>query len=335
MNCSVLGAGSWGIALANHCAGLGHRVTMWEFDPAMAGQLDRERQRESVLPGIRIAGSIRIISDLGRALSHAKLVLLVLPTHVIREVLRGIARAGLPSGAILVGCSKGLEQDTHNRVSEIVSAELPERPAGLFAVLSGPSHAEEVSRNIPTAIVAASEQEAVAVQIQKNLNSASFRVYRSHDITGVELGGALKNVIAIAAGICDGAGFGDNTKAALQPRGLAEIARLGRKLEADPNTFAGLSGMGDLIVTCMSRHSRNRHVGEQIGRGRKLDDILAEMTMVAEGVRTCRAAVALAAQHKVEMPICGQVHDVLFRDKEPVQAMQDLMTREVKPEVWY
>lgn len=287
-----------------------------------------------MLPGIAISNDIAISSDLEQVLDESELILLVIPSHFVRQVLKKVARVKIYHDAVIVSCTKGIENETLMRMSEIVRDEVAGFDLESLAVLSGPSHAEEVSRQIPTAVVVASAGDEVARFVQSSLNSPVFRLYRSNDVVGVELGGSLKNVIAIAAGICDGAGFGDNTKAALQPRGLAEMARLGRRLNADPETFAGLSGMGDLIVTCMSRHSRNRYVGEQIGKGKKLDEILREMTMVAEGVRTCKAAVALAQKHDVEMPICSEVHNVLFEDKSPRQAMADLMNREVKPEVW-
>ena len=332
---AVLGAGSWGIALANHCADVGHHVSLWEFDAQMARQLHETRERPSVLPGTRIREQITITSDLGQAVYDSKITLLVVPSHVARSVIQQLTVQIFPKSSLLISCTKGIENGSHLRISEIVKQELPDYDFENFAVLSGPSHAEEVSKNIPTAVVVAAKRDEISSYIQKVLNSRHFRIYRSHDVVGVELGGALKNVIAIAAGICDGAGFGDNTKAALQPRGLAEIARLGRVFNADPLTFAGLSGMGDLIVTCMSRHSRNRFVGEQIGRGKTLQQVLDEMVMVAEGVRTCKSAVALAEKHHIDMPISREVYNVLFKNKEPKKAMEDLMGREVKPEVWF
>lgn len=331
---SVLGAGGWGITLANYCSRLGHSVRLWEFDPAEAARLTSERSRFSVLPGATIDQEIVITADLQRAVESSEIILQVVPSQFARGVLHQIAQIHLDANPLLVNCAKGIENGSEMRISEIVRQELPELPDECYAVLSGPSHAEEVSRGVPSAVVIASTSEENALLLQRELSSRTLRCYRSHDVIGVELGGALKNVIAIAAGICDGSGFGDNTKAALQPRGLAEIARLGRKLGADLMTFAGLSGMGDLIVTCMSRHSRNRFVGEEIGRGRSLQDILGEMVMVAEGVRTCKSAVALARRCNVELPICEQVHQVLFERKEPLQALEELMARDAKPEVW-
>ncbi len=332
---AVLGAGGWGIALANYCSGLGHRVALWEFDPDEAERLRHERTRSSVLPGVPITAGITITADLQQALDKAEVILLVVPSHIVRSVLRQVATIVPTPQAIMVNCAKGIENGTQMRMSEVFAEELPGLPQNHYAVLSGPSHAEEVSRQIPTAVVVAAISEEIAASLQKMLVSKSFRLYRSRDVVGVELGGALKNVIAIAAGICDGAGFGDNSKAALQPRGLAEIARLGRKLGAEPLTFAGLSGMGDLIVTCMSRHSRNRYLGEQLGLGRKLDEVLNSMKMVAEGVRTCRSAVALSHAFGVELPICQQVYHILFEGREPRTALEELMNREIKPEVWF
>ena len=268
-----------------------------------------------MLPGVDIHPAVHITSDLAWALSECQVVLCVTPSHVTRNVLRAAAQCALPPQVLWVSCTKGLETETQMRISEIVQQELPWLPVEQYAVLSGPSHAEEVCRRIPTAVVIACQSEKNASLLQKLMSGDFFRCYRSHDIIGVELGGSLKNVIAIAAGICDGAGFGDNTKAALQPRGLAEIARLGKKMGAELLTFAGLSGMGDLIVTCMSRHSRNRFVGEEIGKGKKLSEILHNMTMVAEGVRTSQSAVVLAERYKVEMPICKQIFSILYREK--------------------
>ncbi|RPI00755.1 MAG: NAD(P)-dependent glycerol-3-phosphate dehydrogenase [Calditrichaeota bacterium] len=335
MQIAILGAGSWGIALANHCHSIGHFVTLWEFDSAAAQELQLTRMRESVLKGISLQPDIAVTSDLGFAVVRADVILTVTPSHVVRDVLRQLNTISLRESAVLVNCAKGIEIDTLSRISQIVKEELTAQHIKGYVVLSGPSHAEEVSRNIPTAIVAASEDDILARYIQQALSSIWLRIYRSCDVIGVELGGSLKNVIAIAAGVCDGAGFGDNTKAALQPRGLAEIARLGQKLGADPLTFSGLSGMGDLIVTCMSRHSRNRYVGEQIGQGKTLSEILDNMIMVAEGVLTSKAAVALAEKFSVELPICTEVYRLLYENKNTREALTDLLTREAKPEIWF
>ena len=335
INIAVLGAGSWGIALAIHCQKLGHNVSLWEFDAEAAQQLGTSRERPRVLKDAIIPQSIKITSDIEEAVHSAEIVLSVVPSHVARNVLQQLAKANMNKDVVLVSCTKGLEIDSLCRISEIVEQEMSSDVFKRITVLSGPSHAEEVSRGIPTAIVAASIDDIVARFVQQSITGINFRIYRSGDVVGVELGGSLKNVIAIAAGICDGAGFGDNTKAALQPRGLAEISRLGVKMGAKALTFSGLSGMGDLIVTCMSRHSRNRFFGEEIGKGRKVDEILKSMTMVAEGVRTSRAVVKLAKAKNVEMPICSQVHKILFEGKDLKSALQELLNREVKPEFWH
>ena len=332
---TILGAGGWGITLANLCRSVGLGVVLWEFDPDAADKLRRTRVRDEVLPGVKVHREVAITHELGEAVKASRFIFLVVPSHVVRPVLRSLNKVTMAGEAILVNCTKGLEIETHKRISELVREELVRFDFDNYVVLSGPSHAEEVSKSIPTAVVVASNDPKKAKAVQKSLNTPVFRLYTSRDVIGVEIGGALKNIIAIAAGICDGAGFGDNTKAALLPRGLAEIVRLGRKAGADPLTFSGLSGMGDLVATCMSRHSRNRYVGEQIGKGRTLADVLAGMTMVAEGVKTCKAAKRLAGKLLVEMPICHQVYKVLFNGKDPKQAMQDLMTRKVKSEIWY
>jgi glycerol-3-phosphate dehydrogenase (NAD(P)+) len=332
---TTLGVGGWGITLANLCRSVGLSVVLWEFDPDAADKLRRDRVRDEVLPGVEIHRDVVITHELDEAVKASRLIFLVIPSHVVRSVLRGLNKITMACDAILINCTKGLEIETQMRISELAREELVHFDFDNYVVLSGPSHAEEVSRNIPTAVVVASSDIKKAKTVQKSLNTSAFRLYTSRDVIGVEIGGALKNIIAIAAGICDGTGFGDNTKAALLPRGLAEIVRLGRKAGADPLTFSGLSGMGDLVATCMSRHSRNRYVGEQIGKGRALTDVLSGMTMVAEGVKTCKAAQRLARKLQVEMPICHQVHKVLFDGKEPKQAMQDLMTRKVKSEIWY
>ncbi len=332
---AVLGAGGWGITLANHCIKSGQRVSLWEFDSQAAQKLNRERKRDKVLPGIPVHPDIDITDDIEKAVSGATMILLVVPSHVARSVIKQLHSLPNLEKSVLVNCAKGIENDSLCRISQIVEQKLPPIVASRYAVLSGPSHAEEVSRGIPTAVVVASKDDPLARFVQETLTSHFFRVYRSHDVVGVELGGSLKNVIAIAAGICDGAGFGDNTKAALQPRGLAEITRLGQEMKANPMTFAGLSGIGDLIVTCMSKHSRNRYLGEQIGKGKTLDEVLENMVMVAEGVRTCKSVIALAKKYNVEMPISQEVYNVLFEQKDAKSALEDLFNREVKPEIWY
>jgi glycerol-3-phosphate dehydrogenase (NAD(P)+) len=331
---TVLGAGSWGIALALVLEYNGHDVTLWEFRPDAAERLNQTRDAKEFLPGIKIPVSIQVKDDLEQACTDKNILIVAVPSHVVRSVGERLNKLAFEDLPILVNVAKGIENDTLMRMSELLEQTIHWANKDNIVTLSGPSHAEEVSRQIPTAIVSASVNLNTAELIQQVFMNEYFRVYTNQDIIGVELGGALKNIIAIAAGICDGAGFGDNTKAALQPRGLVEIVRLGTAMGAEPITFAGLSGMGDLIVTCMSRHSRNRYVGEQIGKGRKLDDILKEMVMVAEGVKTTRSAYQLSRKYNVEMPITEQVYQILFEGKDARDALKELMMRGPKEEKW-
>jgi glycerol-3-phosphate dehydrogenase (NAD(P)+) len=306
---------------------------MWEFDPDLAEILNKKRQNKDFLSGVVLPDSIEVTSDLEPAVTDKDQILIVLPSHVVRTVAQRLKRINLKD-SILVSCSKGIENETLKRMSEVIEETLPSLGPENIVVLSGPSHAEEVGVGIPTVVVAASTQSGASLKVQEAFMCPSFRVYTNEDVTGVELGGALKNVIAIAAGISDGVGFGDNTKAALLNRGIVEITRLGTTMGADPITFAGLSGMGDLIVTCTSRHSRNRYVGEQIGKGKTLLEVLDSMVQVAEGVRTTKSAYHLSQKLKVEMPITEEVYRVLFEEKQPRDAVYDLMTREPKAEDW-
>jgi glycerol-3-phosphate dehydrogenase (NAD(P)+) len=300
----------------------------------VARQLKVVRENKQSLPGVKIPQEIVISSSFEQIVSGKDLIVIAVPSHVARSVGKKVNRFEGLDNIILVSVTKGIENRTLLRISQVLLETINWLDEAKLAVLSGPSHAEEVSRKIPTAVVVASRNHKTAELVQKVFMSPEFRVYTSDDVIGVELGGSLKNIIAIAAGICDGAGFGDNTKAALQPRGLAEIVRLGVKMGANPLTFAGLSGMGDLIVTCMSQYSRNRYVGEQIGKGRKLEEVLNEMVMVAEGVRTTRSAHQLSKKYGVEMPITGEVYKILFQGKDPKAAVYDLMSRDAKPESW-
>ena len=336
---AVLGAGSWGIASSVLLSSNGHQVTLWEFDHQEMSRLCTRRENKQKLPGIVIPKEIEITDDLTSATLGAEMLSLALPSHTVREVAKKLAMIDLSAGSIgndpvVVNLSKGIENDTLCRMSEILKEELPSNLHDKIATLSGPSHAEEVSAKIPTTVVVASFREEIAKKIQQTFMTPYFRVYTNRDIIGVELGGSLKNVIAIASGISDGMGLGDNSRGALVTRGLAEIVRLGEKLGAKRETFAGLSGLGDLVTTCISKYSRNRFVGEQIGKGKTLDQVLKEMTMVAEGVKTTKSAYQLSIKHKVEMPITEQVYKVLFEDKQPQQAIAELMTRDPKSEIW-
>jgi glycerol-3-phosphate dehydrogenase (NAD(P)+) len=331
---AVLGAGSWGIAVAVLLSGKGHEVTLWEFDANDADKLLSLREHPAKLPGIKIPSKVAITNDLSLAMHGCQGVVLALPSHTMRQSAKVISGLLTDQAQFIVSLAKGIENNTLCRMSEVLVQELPKKYINQISTLSGPSHAEEVSREIPTTVVTASYRPEVATLIQEAFTTNTFRVYTSDDLIGVELGGSLKNVIAIAAGVLQGLRLGDNTIGALMTRGLAEMVRLGRKLGADPLTFSGLSGVGDLITTCISKHSRNRYVGEQLGLGRKLPDILGSMAMVAEGVKTTKSAFELAKIHNVEMPITTQMYNILFEEKEPAKAVNDLMTRSLKPEIW-
>lgn len=330
---AVLGAGGWGIAIACLLDECGQAPVLWEFDPVAAERLQRSRELPSKLPGISIPAAIEITSNLERAVTGSQVVCVVVPSHTVRNVMARLSTIR-PDYSLLVNFSKGLEVSSLKRLSEVIEHELRDVYHEAVVTVSGPSHAEEVARHIPTAVVAASHSMEQATAAQALFSTDFFRVYTNMDIVGVELGGSLKNVIAIAAGIIDGLELGDNTKGALMTRGIAEMTRLGERLGAQAATFAGLAGIGDLITTCTSRHSRNRFVGEQIGRGKTLDEVLAEMDMVAEGVKSTEAAMRLAEQSDVEMPITAEVYQVLFENKPAAAALGDLMTRELKPETW-
>lgn len=331
MKVAVIGGGSWGGALAVLLNDNGCRVAVWEFDARLVERYKRGERENPLLPGSRFPLEVRVENDLEPVLEGAGMVLLAVPSHVLREVLGGL-RPLLPRDTILVDVAKGIEQKTLLRMSELAAECLPGHDPACYVCLSGPSHAEEVSRRLPTTIVAAAREIEQARRVQSVFANEVFRVYTNDDLVGVELGGALKNVVALASGMCDGLGFGDNTKGALLTRGMVEIARLGQALGGRPETFWGLSGMGDLITTCMSRHSRNRHVGEELGRGRPLKEILAGMSMVAEGVRTTDSAWELAGKHGVQMPITQAVHRILFESARPREEVYRLMTRTLKEE---
>ena len=331
MKVTVLGAGSWGTTLALVLHENRHEVNLWSYKTAHADLMREKRENPQFLPGIPLPPMLRILTDLEEACSNRELIIAAVPAQFLRSVLEKIADLDLER-TIICNVAKGIEVDTLMTMSEVMLDVLEHERKENLAILSGPSHAEEVCRKLPTAVVVSSYKHKTSKIVQDAFMTSYFRVYMNEDIRGVELGGAIKNVIAIAAGISDGAGFGDNTKAAIMTRGVYEITRLGVKMGAQPITFAGLSGIGDLIVTCMSKHSRNRFVGEQVGKGRKLDDVLKEMVMVAEGVATSKSIHQLATKHNIEMPMASEVYNVLFGGKDPVQATYDLMTREAKGE---
>ena len=325
MRIGIIGAGAWGTALATIAAENGHTIQLWAHDPLVAETINTTRRNETILQG-SVLGPLIVATNRIHDLIGCDIILIATPTQYVRStVVDEVVR-----GAIVINVAKGIEIGTHLRVSEILHQAAPSMTQ--YAVLSGPSHAEEVILRMPTTVVCAATDIEVARTVQLALSTPAFRVYASDDVIGVEVCGALKNVIAIAAGIVDGIGLGDNTKAALITRGLAEMARLGVALGADHMTFFGLAGLGDLYVTCASRHSRNRSVGERIGKGTPLDDILGSMNAVAEGVSTTRAALELAATVGIELPITQKVAEILFDRVDPRVAIQELMLRPSKLE---
>jgi glycerol-3-phosphate dehydrogenase (NAD(P)+) len=327
-NITIIGDGGWGTALALILNSNGHRVTVWGPDISYLDEIRRSGLNPKFLPGLALPPELHWTASESAAMVDAEAIVIAVPSRYYASTLKRFA-PHLPVRAHVVSVSKGFDPSTHQRLSALAQ----EIWAGhTVAALSGPSHAEEAARGVPTAVTVASHDPAEAQCWQELFNNRTFRIYTSDDVIGVEVGGALKNVIAIAAGICDGLGFGDNTKAALMTRGLAEITRLGITLGAQPATFSGLSGIGDLMVTCMSRHSRNRGVGERIGKGEKIEAILGGMQQVAEGVWTAQAAKKMTAEFGVNLPITDEVHAVLYEGKNPLHAVESLMTRPPKPE---
>jgi len=327
---AVLSDGGWGTALALVLHGNGHQVRLWGPFPDYLQEMRVSRENTRFLPGIPLPADLELVDDLATAVAGVEQIVLAAPSQYLRGLLDKLSQIGLPSETIVVNVAKGIETGTLKRMSEVVE-ELLGRVR--YAAFSGPSHAEEVARGIPTAVVVASRDASIYEAVQAAFSNDFLRVYSSYDITGVELGGALKNVLALAAGVCDGMGFGDNTRAAMMTRGIREMARLGVALGGRAETFSGLSGVGDLIVTCMSQHSRNRYVGEQLGRGRALAEIIAGMGgKVAEGVATAESAYQLAQRHHVETPIIEQVYAGLYQGRDPREAVRALMSRDGKPE---
>jgi glycerol-3-phosphate dehydrogenase (NAD(P)+) len=325
----VLGAGAWGTAISLVLASKSDQhVALWSARPEKARDLHARRENARLLPGIVIPREVLLTVDIAEAVRDSDLIVSAIPTQFLRRTLTPIA-AAMPPRTPIVSLSKGMELTTFERPTQILEEICGPRP---IAVLSGPSHAEEVARGMPTSVVAASDDLSLARRLQEQFRTERFRVYTNLDVVGVELAGALKNIIGLAAGLCDGLGFGDNAKAALLTRGLAEMARFGVALGAEQQTFWGLAGMGDLITTCFSRHGRNRGVGERLGRGEKLADILAGMEMVAEGISTARSVHDRAGHMGIPMPITTEVYRVLYEDKEPRAVVSDLMLREPKRE---
>jgi len=328
----VVGAGSWGTALANHLALKSYRIDNWVFEPEVKAQMVSERENRMFLPGVTLSENLVPTNDIEAVVSDKDLVLIVVPSHVMRITTEKMADF-LPADTIVVSASKGIENVTHLTMTGILAQTLPNVPARNLAVLTGPSFAKEVARKVPTVVTAAATDLEVAEVVQAVFSSPYFRVYTSTDVIGAELGGAVKNVIAIAAGMIDGLGLGLNTRAALITRGLAEIRRLGLELGAKFGTFAGPSGVGDLILTCTGDLSRNHTVGKKIGQGATLKQILDEMHMVAEGVKTAKSVYNLSRKLEVDMPISHGIYGILYNDLNPMEVLGQLMTRDLKHEL--
>lgn len=322
----VLGAGSWGTSLASVLVENGYDVTIWARRKSIVDEINEQHTNQKYLPGIRLSNKLVAESDLERAVVQKDLVVFVVPSQTMRATARKVKEM-IDAQSIVVHASKGIERESLKRMSVVLQEELPAALHNRIVALSGPSHAEEVIRKIPTTVVVASASQALSEEVQAYFMNSAFRVYTNPDVIGIEIGGALKNIIAIAAGLAAGLGFGDNAKAALMTRGLAEIARLGKAMGAEPITFVGLAGVGDLIATCTSEHSRNWRAGYLLSQGKKLEQICSEMGMVIEGITTTQTAFELSQKYGVEMPITEQLFQVLFHGKSPNEAVSDLMNR--------
>ncbi|MCI8710538.1 MAG: NAD(P)H-dependent glycerol-3-phosphate dehydrogenase [Dorea sp.] len=327
-NVGIMGAGSWGTALALLLHSNGHRVTVWSISEEEVKMLSEEREHKSKLPGVKIPDDMIFTCDMGKAVKDKDFLVLAVPSPFTRNTARSM-KEYVAEGQIIVDVAKGIEESTLMTLSQQIEQEIPQADV---AVLSGPSHAEEVGRGLPTAVVIGAKTEKTAEYLQKMFMNKVFRVYVSPDRLGMELGGSLKNVIALAAGIADGMGYGDNTKAALITRGIAEIAKLGVKMGGAVESFTGLTGIGDLIVTCASVHSRNRKAGYLMGKGKSMQEAMDEVQMVVEGVYSTKAAVKLGKKYDVALPIVNKVNEVLFEGKDPREAVDELMLRDSKAE---
>ncbi|UNC92470.1 NAD(P)H-dependent glycerol-3-phosphate dehydrogenase [Candidatus Contubernalis alkaliaceticus] len=329
---SVIGAGGWGTTLALVMCRKGYKVKLWTRTENQCKDIKEKKMNEKYLPGVYIPPELEVSHNLQEVVKYSRLIVMAVPSHGFRTIISR-AKEFISKDTILVSATKGIETDTLLRMSEVLQEEMGPGHNPNIAVISGPNHAEEVSREIPSATVVASKRRSTAEFVQETFMCPYFRVYTNPDMVGVELGGALKNIIALASGASDGLGFGDNTKAALMTRGLTEISRLGIEMGANPLTFAGLAGVGDLIVTCTSRHSRNRKAGMLLGEGYGLEQVMEQMQMAVEGVKTTKAACKLAEKYGIEMPITRQLYDVLFQGKSPHQGVSELMLRGKKHEM--
>lgn len=330
---ACIGAGSWGTTVAGLAAANGHEVVLWCRRPELAGQINQLGVNEDYLPGIRLPEGLRASSDITEAIDGAEICVMGVPSHGWREILRELTTS-LASMKAVVSLTKGLEMDTNLRMSEVLFEECPDFPRSRYAILSGPNIAKEIARRQPAATAIACEDDDLATAVQEIFHQPYFRVYTNNDVVGTELGGAIKNIVAIAAGIADAMGFGDNAMAALMTRGLAELTRLGVRLGGQPLTFAGLAGMGDMIVTCISKYSRNRRVGRELGKGRHIDDVISEMNMVAEGVKTSKPILELGRKVDAWMPITEGVVSVLYEGKTPDQMVAEILARPPVPETF-
>jgi glycerol-3-phosphate dehydrogenase (NAD(P)+) len=330
---ACIGGGSWGTTVAMLIAQNSHDVMMWCRRDDLADEVNVEHSNERYLPGIRLPDNLRATSDIEEAMQGAELCVMGVPSHGWRDVLKTIT-PNLGGVRSIVSLTKGLEVDTNVRMSEVVAQECPDFPAERYAILSGPNIAKEIARRMPAAAAIACSDAETCEWLQGIVHQPYFRVYTNNDVVGCELGGAIKNIVAIAAGVADTMGFGDNALAALMTRGLAELTRLGVRLGGDPLTFAGLAGMGDMVVTCISKYSRNRRVGKELGKGRHIDDIIAEMNMVAEGVKTCKPILELGRRVDAWMPITEGVVSVIYEGRTPDEMVTDLLARAPVPETF-
>jgi glycerol-3-phosphate dehydrogenase (NAD(P)+) len=329
---AVVGAGSWGTAIADLLACKGYPVELWAFEKEVKNQIEESHENKLFLPDYTLSPNLSCSNDLAGVVSDANLIVIVVPSHVMRDVTQQMS-GHLLADTIVASASKGIEQKTHLTMSGVIKETLPEVNQDRLAVISGPSFAKEVAQKMPTSVTVACKSASSASLVQHVFATAYFRVYTSDDMIGVELGGSVKNVVAIAAGMLDGLGLGLNTRAALMTRGMTEIRRLGLQLGANPRTFTGLAGFGDLVLTCTGNLSRNYTVGIQLGRGKKLQDILSEMHMVAEGVKNAKSVYNLSRKLGVEMPICHAIYRILYEDLAPKEAVYHLMTRTLRQEL--
>lgn len=330
-NVAFLGGGSFGTALGILLANKGYEVSIYDRKKSVVDDININRKNDKYIKNLNIPKNVTAYNDLDETIKNAKFIVLSIPSHAIRTVSRSLKNK-ISEDVVIISIAKGIEEGTNLRLSEVIEEELPNNKV---VILSGPSHAEEVAFDIPTTVVVSSKNLDAANEVQDLFISKNFRVYTNDDLIGVEVGGAVKNIIALAAGVCDGIGYGDNSKAALMTRGMAEIVRIGMKIGGNSETFLGLTGMGDLIVTCTSPHSRNRRAGFLIGKGKSIEEAIEEVGMVVEGIKACKAFYDLKEKLNVEMPITDVLYKILFQNKDPKYAVVDLMEREKKKEIYY